>query len=370
MRVLILADLPVHALPGFEDHTPSHSATWFVPLIKAWNLPPDLDLHWVTLSKRVRAAQTLTYCGQTFHLLPRGKLSIEMLTGFRRERVAIRRLTKELKPDLIHAWGTETGYAMAALDAPMPKLLSMQGILSQYCEVAKMPFLTRVQARTERRDLPRFNDITVESPWGIEQVRRRAPDARLHHIEYGVDPALIEIERNPAGNPVALFVGTLNSLKGVDTLLTAFQHPSLSHIELRLLGDGPLRDSVSAPNITFLGYRSHDEVISEMCQAWCLVHPTLADTSPNCVKEARVLGLPVVTTPNGGQTQYVAHRRNGWIHQAGDIEQLIEGVRFLTTDRQSSISIGENGKSDCRTALSAATCADHFTSLYRQITAR
>ncbi|MEP2777073.1 MAG: glycosyltransferase family 4 protein [Luteolibacter sp.] len=293
-----------------------------------------------------------------------------MLTGFRRERGKIRRLVKKLKPDLIHAWGTESGYAMAALDSPIPKLLSMQGILSHYCETAPHPFFTRIQARAERRDLPKFRDITVESPWGIEQVRRRAPHAHLHHVEYGVDPALFEIERAPADKPIALFVGTLNTLKGVDTLLTAFQHPSLAHVELRLLGDGPLRDSVSAPNITFLGYRSHEEVISEMRRAWCLVHPTLADTSPNCVKEARVLGLPVVTTPNGGQTQYVTHRQSGWIHEAGASDPLIEGVRFLTMDRQSSISYGEHGKTDCRTALSAVTCADRFTSLYRQIEVR
>ena len=365
MRAALLADFPVHALPGFSHLPPAHSATWFVPLIHAWAEQQTHDLHWISCTKHVHEERCIEHLGQTFHLLPRGRLSLAMLGGFRSERRAIAAVIRQIQPDLLHAWGTEQGYARAALDHPLPHLLSMQGILQSYCKASAMPLLTRIQARAERRDLPRFSDITVESPWGRDQLRALAPNARIHLLEYGVNPSAFEITRQPDPGPLAVFVGTLNPLKGVDLLLRAFQDPRLAHVRLILIGDGPLRNSVSAPNIHFAGYRSHTEVLETLSRAWCLVHPTRADTSPNCVKEARVIGLPVVTTPNGGQTQYVTHRQSGWIHQTDDLDGLIEGILFCTSSRETSLALGAHHHPQTRTLLQPGRTAQALTTLYQ-----
>ena len=166
--------------------------------------------------------------------------------------------------------------------------------------------------------------------------------------------------------PLALFVGSLSLLKGVDTLLAAFSDPRLQHIDLVVLGAGSpeFTKHPLPPNIRLLGHRPTSEVREWMSQAWCLVHPTRADTSPNCVKEARVIGLPVVTTPNGGQTQYVEHGKSGIIHKAGDIEGLIQGILTVTKNQQTSLQMGAHGQAECRAALAPSTTATRLLEIY------
>jgi glycosyltransferase involved in cell wall biosynthesis len=103
-----------------------------------------------------------------------------------------------------------------------------------------------------------------------------------------------------------------------------------------------------------------------MAKAWCLVHPTRADTSPNCVKEARVIGLPVVTTPNGGQTQYVQHGESGFIHAVGDVEGLIQGVLAAAADRETSLRMGATDQETCRQLLSPARTAERLIHIYQR----
>ena len=394
MRIALLADFPIHTLPGFEDRVSGHHATWLPPL--ALELEPhtgSFDLHWITCTKEVTSTLTLHAWNQTFHLLPRKKLSLEILTAFRRERRLIARLIRDLNPDLVHGWGTEQGYGYAANDYPGSSLISLQGLLQTCCKVASMPWLTRLQALHEARVLRRARHLTVESPWGKSQLQPLAPHSTIDLLEYGVDPTCFDlaplisplsalpssnssspisnnlITNNSSQSPLALFVGSLSLLKGVDTLLTAFSDARLSHIELVVLGaENPKLTSRSlTPNIHLLGHRPPAEVREWMTKAWCLVHPTRADTSPNCVKEARVIGLPVVTTPNGGQTQYVDHGISGFIHPAGDFEGLIEGVLAVTESQQTSLKMGSNGQAESRAALTPAATATRLLEIYQTV---
>ena len=172
-----------------------------------------------------------------------------------------------------------------------------------------------------------------------------------------------------AEKPLALFVGSLSLLKGVDTLLTAFSDPRLQGIELMVLGAGSPEFTRRAlpPNIHLPGHRPAAEVRAWMAKAWCLVHPTRADTSPNCVKEARIIGLPVVTTPNGGQTQYVTHGKSGFIHPAGDVEGHIQGVLAVTATRETSLTMGAHSQAECRAKLTPKATATRLLAIYQSL---
>jgi glycosyltransferase involved in cell wall biosynthesis len=370
MRIALLADFPVHKLPVFEGRQAGHHATWLPPLARELeSRASDLDLHWITCTKEVESHTTLKAWNQTFHLLPRYKLSIEILTGFMRERSLIARVLQEIRPDIVHAWGTEQGYAYAANGFSGTSLISLQGILQICCKVATMPWLTRLQAFHESRALCHAKRLTVESPWGKSQLQHFAPQAQVDLLEYGTDSECFEITRQPSRKPSAVFLGSLTRLKGLDTLISAFSDPRLFHVDLEIYGaENPEFTQTGLPaNIRFLGHRPRAEALASLSRAWCLVHPTRADTSPNCVKEARVIGLPVVTTPNGGQTQYVEHGKSGFIHAAGDIEGLIQGCLTVTASKETSINMGQHGQAECRAALNPATTANHLLEIYQRL---
>jgi glycosyltransferase involved in cell wall biosynthesis len=369
LRIAILADFPVHRLRGYEDCAAGHHATWLPPLAKELEThASEFEFHWIICSKEVAKPTKIHAWGQTFHLLPRRKLSLEILTAFLRERRQISNLLSSLKPDLVHAWGTEQGYALAANDSPFPSLISMQGLLQTYCAAARMPFFTRVQALNERRVLRHATHLTVESPWGRDQLKSLAAHSTIDLLEYGVDPACYDITRSPAKNPLAIFVGSLTRLKGIDSLFAAFADDRLRHIDLVVLGavHPKLCRRPLTPNIRLLGHRPSTDVRDWMSKAWCLVHPTRADTSPNCVKEARVIGLPVITTPNGGQTQYVEHGKSGFIHAVGDVEGLIRGVLSVTANRETNLNMGASGHENCRKLLHPNRTARQLIEIYQR----
>lgn len=327
-RICLLASFPIHRLQRASVQAPGHHATWLYPLAREWESSRAFEIHWITCTKAVSRPETFSEWGQTFHLLPRWKLSAEVITAFASERLRIANCLGKLQPDLVHAWGTEEGYGYAAIDWDGKHLLSMQGLLQVYCNAAPQPHLLRLQAYHEKMVLRRVRHLTVESPWGREHLARLAPHASVDLLEYGVEPVCFNVVRQPSKRPFALFVGTLNRLKGFDILLEAFSDPRMRHIELVVLGDGPLRaQAVRCPrNIKFMGHVAPEKVRELMAKAWCLVHPTRADTSPNCVKEACAIGLPVLTTPEGGQTQYVHEGLNGAYFPAGSVEDLIDAV--------------------------------------------
>lgn len=368
MRVVLAADFPVHGLPGFGGSPVGHHATWLTPLAHELSAVPGFDFHWITCTKLVSEYREIRHLNQTFHLLPRRRLSLEMLTRFRRERHLITSLVAELQPALFHAWGTEQGYALAANDFRGSSLISLQGILTAYCAASSMPLLTRIQAATERAVLSKAKHLTVESPWGADQLRKLAPTASIDLLEYGASPACIKIQRHPSEKTTAVFLGSLSRLKGVDTLLSAFSDPRLSGVELHIYGAGEkfFTQGYHSPNIHFHGHRPRAEVLQVLSRAWCLVHPTRADTSPNAVKEARVIGLPVVTTPEGGQTQYVTHRESGYIHPAGDPEALIQGILAVTETREINLRMGAAGHESCRHLLHPTHTAERLIQIYQR----
>lgn len=369
MRVVLAADFPVYRLPSMEGIAPGHQATWLPPIAEEFSQISDFDFHWLICTKEVSHYREIHFLNQTFHLIPRGKLSVEILTRFAKERFQIGRLAAKLKPHFFHGWGTEQGYALAAHDFGPRSLISLQGILSAYCQASRMPLLTRIQAITEKSILSKAHHLTVESPWGKEKLRYLAPHANIDLLEYGADPACFTIACKPQDKRTAVFLGSLTHLKGLDTLLSAFSDLRLAHVHLEIYGaDNPVFPKTNRPpNIRFMGHRPRAEAITALSRAWCLVHPTRADTSPNCVKEARVMGLPVVTTPNGGQTQYVEHGKSGFIYAAGDVEGFIQGVLTLTASEEASINMGLHGQSECRAVLNPATTANRLLEIYQRL---
>ena len=366
-KIAICGAYPVETLTELGCGTPAgHHATWLPRISKILEGVDGIEVHWVAVSKQVEQATSVVERGQTFHVLPRRSLALSMLTGFWSDRRRIAALLADLAPDLVHCWGTEDCYGYVAADWGGESILSMQGLLQVYCQACPQPLLLRLQAWHEARVLASIRRVTVESPWGRDHLKRLAPQAEVSLLEYGADKACFEATWNPVDDPLVLFVGTLSVLKGVDVLLEAFQDERLDSVQLVLLGDGPLmaRRFEMGPNVRFLGHCRPEEVRKWMTRAWCLVHPTRADTSPNAVKEARAIGLPVITTPHGGQTQYVEHEKSGFIGQLNDLEALVKCILVIVANAPPIKWMGDYGRSHCRDLLAPAKTRESLKKLY------
>jgi glycosyltransferase involved in cell wall biosynthesis len=373
MRIAQLALFPIHLLPGFEKHTPrGHYPTWLSQLSRAWTDTKDLDIHWITIVRHIEKSEVVRWRGQTFHLLRRPE-KLRPFRLYRKDCQLIKRELAALKPDLIHAWGTEDCYGLAAALSGQDFLLSMQGILTEYADAVRPNIFERLQAWIERFILARTKHVTVESHWGARVLKRRVPRAQIHQVEYGVEDLFFDVQWKPErAKPVAVFVGTSTPRKGLQDAVAAFAHPDLTDKELWILGDRgtPLANELerhSTANVKWLGRRSRSETAELMSQAWCLVLPTRSDTSPNVVKESRVIGLPVITTPHGGQIDYIKDGENGWIVEPGAIPALQDRLIRVLSDYDGAVRLGQNHQQEQREWFRPENTAAGFERLYRQL---
>jgi glycosyltransferase involved in cell wall biosynthesis len=116
-----------------------------------------------------------------------------------------------------------------------------------------------------------------------------------------------------------------------------------------------------------MGRQPPEKVALALQKASGLILPTRADTSPNVVKEARVVGLPVITSPQGGQTTYLKDGEDGFLVPCHAISELTSAIAQLSRNPEKVRAMGEAGKSRYREQLRAKVTAQAFSSLYRKI---
>lgn len=143
-----------------------------------------------------------------------------------------------------------------------------------------------------------------------------------------------------------LFIGQLESHKGIFLLLEAFSQINLSNVTLRIIGDGTefekLR-SMGVDNVSFLGRMDKTGIAQEIKKADCLVVPSICyENSPTVIREAYSLGLPVLGSDLGG-IQEIIKGLGGVLFCSGDKTDLREKMLWCFDNRTELKKIGTAG---------------------------
>lgn len=370
----MLCNFPLHTLKNSPIRflKGQHATSWLVDLPEAFSKIQGLEMHWITLSDQAEKEMAFPVDGAFFHVLPTSKKG-RAASFFVQDRRRIKECLNKVRPDVVHGWGTEDVYALAAVTSGYPHLISMQGILSALILKSWMHPREYFQAILELYCLRKAQVVTTESEWGAAVVRKRRGIKPVEIVEYGVQKTFFSTQWKPAAeNNLTIFVGSIRAGKGIQDLVEAFRDPALSGSELVVVGgvEGEWAEKLqktAPPNIRWLGRKSAEETAQYMAKAWCLALPTRADTSPNVVKEARVIGLPVITTRNGGQASYVQDGEDGYFVECGDIKGLVQKLRIVLGSLATTMKLGKVGQQRYRNLFTADQTAKCFQSLYRKV---
>ena len=370
MRVAILANFPLHVIPSLSGgtHPSGHYATWLPPFAEASSQEDGIQRYWITLSDEITERKEVTFWNQTFIALPTSKKG-RASSLFKEDRAAITETLRQINPDVVHGWGTEDVYALATVLSGYPSIVSIQGILTHYIFHARTDLRTCFQAVLELFVFYKGKTFIGESPWATAVLKRRMPRTEIKRIEYAVHPDFFDGQWQPDPHrPVALFAGSLVPRKGFQDVLKAFRSPLLKESTLWIAGSGPLEKMIGEmPNVKLLGRLDRPRLIEALSKAWCLVIPSRGDTGPMIVKEARVVGLPVVTTSEGGQSNYIEEGRNGFFVEPGDITRLADRLHALLSNHEFCLQRGKDGWEQDRASFRADLMAEKFRNLYKEI---
>ncbi len=366
-RIAILGDFPIGNVSDAYKSRNSFYPSWLYMLHKSFIQNDDFELHWIVVDKAIKKENQFTIENQIFHVLPGSSLTIGLYSAYIYNRWQVARCVKKIKPDLFHGWGTERFYGLCAKDFKGKSLLSVQGLLKAYMQRGKVSSFERKHSVYEKGVLKNVDYITTESLWAQDRVLEMVPDAKVSLCEYAVEPIFFSIERDLAEEPSCLISCSNAIIKNISLAISAFSSPELSHIKLYMAGASPEKYHNLPPNIIPLGRLNREELAEQLSKTWCLVHPSLADTGPTSVKEARVAAVPVILTSDCGAKQYIDHGHSGYIVSPNNKKELIEAVLSVTRSKITAEQMGAYNVEKCRKSLATNTMHEAFANLYKTI---
>lgn len=170
---------------------------------------------------------------------------------------------------------------------------------------------------------------------------------RTRHVAAGFPPDRIVVKRHftagsaqrtqpPSASTTLLYVGRLAREKGVQFLLDVWRHHAPEHLELEIIGSGPLADQLELrppPGVRFAGRLTQAEVHDRMRSARALLLPSLCyETSSLVALEALEAGLPVLASGLGALVEAAGPLGEDWLVPPADAQAWAGGLRNLTDD--------------------------------------
>ena len=382
LTVAWISDFPIEWLPDLPDSLRNlprqHPITWARVLLDEFEKDPSIHVHVIVLRKNIDRSFSFERNGVTFHLLKyRG--GTRRSTLFWVDTLLIRRVLRRIKPDVVHAWGSEQGSALVASRLGYPFLNTVQGLLTWYQEIIPEVGFDKFGAWMEKLSFRKAGHVTTESKFAAAYIQERYPQARVHQIEHASNWIFHQVKRQPATAPMRfLYNGTVCHRKGTDLLLLALNELA-SEFPFELVVIGAPNEPFLAPimaglspefraRITFKSDLNAAGIADELAKATLLIMPTRADTSPNAVKEAVVAGVPVVASNVGGIPDYVIPGGNGFLFDSGDKAGLVAMIRAAVRHPLFSRGLVTPASlAKHREYLSPTRMAALFLSVYQQV---
>lgn len=141
---------------------------------------------------------------------------------------------------------------------------------------------------------------------------------------------------------VLLFLGRLNTDKGILDLALAYARIASQNPNLWLLIVGPDEESLTPPireicaesmsNVVFVDYTSSPESYFNAADLFCL--PSYREGFGTSVIEAAACGIPSVASRIYGLTDAVVDGETGLLHTVTDISDLVGCIESLINDRE------------------------------------
>ncbi|RYF62733.1 MAG: glycosyltransferase, partial [Cytophagaceae bacterium] len=332
MNVLWLAAAPHPSKTG-------HPVPWMTALAANLVAQEGLSITIVSYNHQIDQDEEQTRDGVRYIYLKVPDDKWDLLTGYKRR---IKRVRDYLRShvssgklgtfDLLHIHGTEQQYPAMAVALKLPKVVSAQGFVTEYYRyLPNRPDYRHVSwavaSYYEKRYARSVHHYIGRTHWDKAVVHKLNPKAVIHHNWELMRPVFYQPIAPPSDQPpnAMLFIGGLHDIKGIREALRALSILREQwSIRLIITGFGSydaLLELINDLGLTNIpddavehrGMLTGEQLWATYADAFCLLHPSYIDNSPNSVCEAQLAGLPVVASDVGGVSSLVEHGQTGML---------------------------------------------------------
>ena len=166
--------------------------------------------------------------------------------------------------------------------------------------------------------------VTIPNPVDTEVYRKRTPDKT--------------ISAGTTGEKKTILFGAMSVSdvrKGFDLLIKALDRLPKDQYILSVVGeaDRKIFEDMKFQHRFYGRIDSRERMAEIYNEADVYVIPSRQENLSNSVTEAMACGVPVVAFAIGGMADMIEHRRNGYLAEAFDCEELAAGIVFCAENR-------------------------------------
>ncbi|MDX9865087.1 MAG: glycosyltransferase, partial [Anaerolineaceae bacterium] len=252
----------------------------------------------------------------------------------------LKRVIREIQPDVIHAGPIQTCALLTALSGFHPLVSMSWG--SDLLKDADRGWVWRQATKIALK----HTDVLIGDCRAVQAKAATFgfPEERVVLFPWGVDLEMFKPGENPAYRErrgwkdkfVILSLRSWAPIYGVDNVVRAFARAVQVEPDLRLLllGNGPQAKLIHsivhrhelADKVLFGGQVSNKDLAGIYHAADLYVSASHSDGSSVSLMEALGCGLPVLVSDIPGNKEWITEGREGWLFPDGDETALAEGM--------------------------------------------
>lgn len=388
----------------FSDGPIKDTGNWQFSMAMRLVQSGEIELYNIVHSKSSCMVEKVEYKGIRQIVLPKYRRGDTRLYRYEppRFRMLVQKMLEDIKPDIVHIWGTES--RMASLqycgNIPCPCVIDIQGLFSSLYyyyygglspwEVVKTSFgfycLTHRDAGSwmkmrwykkkgefEVQMLKSFEHISVQSKWVEEQVCSfiDTKKTRLHHTGIVLREEFYHAAQwqphEQRDAPVIYTTGTSSPFpyKGLLTLLQAIAivKRDYPHVQLRLAGEMDvkqakffntegyralvaefIRNNDLTENVRFLGFLTANQIVEELHNADCCVISSYVETYCLAAAESLIVGCPTIISYAAALPELAQDGKEAIFYNSKDYKSLAYRISELYRNHELCHKISDNAR--------------------------
>jgi glycosyltransferase involved in cell wall biosynthesis len=262
----------------------------------------------------------------------------------------LRRVIKEIKPDIIHAGPIQNCAFLVALSG-FRHLLSMSWGYDLVMDADRDAWMRWVTRYTLKRSAFFTSDAKVSRD---KAVAFGMDPKRTVIFPWGTDIEHFTQKTFKRGNvqSFTLFCSrTWESIYGVDILAKAFVKVANENpkVDLILLGGGSQGNHIRQilmkggvmEQVNFGGHVGYRDLPRWYHMADLYISPSHVDGSSITLMEAMACGLPSIVSDIAGNREWIEDGVNGWLFRDGDVDDLADKIKSAIAQRKELPVIGK-----------------------------
>jgi glycosyltransferase involved in cell wall biosynthesis len=286
--------------------------------------------------------------------------------GFR----AIRRLIREVKPDILHVHSSKAGVLgrLAARSTGLARRTFYSPRALSFLQENQSPQMRLLYEKIEWSMARVAGTVVACSESELALVRERVRPRRAELIENAIDVDKVRPRKDRADGRVRVgTVGRVAYAKNPQLYARLAQHAASRGVEFIWIGAGEAEDTrtLEAAGVRVTGWLPRASVLDELASLDVYLHPSLWEGMPIALIEAQVCGLPSIAHDAVGNRDIIRHGETGFIGVGFD--ELAAHLDRLIDDADLRHKLGERARETGLARFRLERVVDQHERLYRSV---